>query len=257
MISMLQSYPRIARRTGDARRSSWARRYTSAVQEPSALARLVYDLHDGPLQALAVLRGDVELFRTQVADACSGSANVEPLVGRVDDFAARLEALDDELRAVSRSFVPRSSLAHGTLVEALGERLQAFESSTGIAASLETDGDLSRISSSQEDTLLRVVDAALANVRQHSSAGTVRVRVARGERELAATVDDDGCGFDPPSALARAAAAGRLGLVGMRERARSHGGHVMIRSCPRGRTSVRVTLPDRPREDERLAVGAA
>ena len=219
MISMLQSYPRIARRTGDARRSSWARRYSSAVQEPSALARLVYDLHDGPLQALAVLRGDVELFRTQVADACSGSANVEPLVGRVDDFAARLEALDDELRAVSRSFVPRSSLAHGTLVEALGERLQAFESSTGIAASLETDGDLSRISSSQEDTLLRVVDAALANVRQHSSATNVAVEISCEGARIRAAVSDDGLGFDVEQALLRAAAAGRLGLVGMAERA--------------------------------------
>ena len=60
--------------------------------------RLAFDLHDGALQDLAALAIELQLFRTQMA------ANADRLVlGRVDDFAARVDAIERDLRTLAHS----------------------------------------------------------------------------------------------------------------------------------------------------------
>jgi len=61
-------------------------------------------------------------------------------------------------------------------------------------------------------------------------------------------VIDDGCGFDLESTLARAAQAGRLGLVGMQERVRMLGGLTRIESREGGPTVISATLPAWPEQ---------
>ena len=60
--------------------------------------RLAFDLHDGALQDLAALAIELQLFRTQMA------ANADRLVlGHVDDFAARVGAIESDLRTLAHS----------------------------------------------------------------------------------------------------------------------------------------------------------
>jgi signal transduction histidine kinase len=56
-------------------------------------------------------------------------------------------------------------------------------------------------------------------------------------------VTDDGSGFEPESALIKAAREGHLGLVGMHERVRMLGGSTRIDSRPGGPTVISVSLP--------------
>ena len=49
----------------------------------------------------------------------------------------------------------------------------------------------------------------------------------------------------------RAAQTGKLGLVGMRERARLLGGTLLIESAPGGPTSIQLLLPNWRRRAER------
>ena len=76
----------------------------------------------------------------------------------------------------------------------------------------------------------------------------VRV-VVLGERDrLVVEIVDDGCGFDVATTLLDAGRRGRLGLVGVSERARLLGGSCEIHSRPGGPTRVAVELPRwRPR----------
>lgn len=85
--------------------------------------------------------------------------------------------------------------------------------------------------------LLRVLQEALANTRNHSDSRSVEVRLSREDGELRAEVLDDGRGFD-----LRTVPNG-VGLSGMRERVRAFGGRLEVRSEPGRGTSVRATLP--------------
>jgi signal transduction histidine kinase len=83
----------------------------------------------------------------------------------------------------------------------------------------------------------------LSNIREHSCARDVRVAVSGGRDRLIAEIVDDGCGFDVAETLLDAGRRGRLGLVGVSERARLLGGTCQLHSRPGGPTRVAVQLP--------------
>ncbi|HET6704179.1 sensor histidine kinase [Amycolatopsis sp.] len=91
--------------------------------------------------------------------------------------------------------------------------------------------------------LLRVVQGALANVRDHARAGRVTVSLAQHDGEVAVVVRDDGAGFTPGRTTA--APQRGFGLDTMRDRLREHDGELVVDSAP-GRGTVltaRIPLP--------------
>lgn len=74
--------------------------------------------------------------------------------------------------------------------------------------------------------VFRIFQEMLSNVARHARASHIQVRIAVNASELSLFVRDNGCGadadaFDAPTAY---------GVMGMRERARHHGGHLSITS---------------------------
>jgi len=206
------------------------------------LARVRFDLHDGPQQDVILLAQDVRLFRDQLRPLLEGSTDIGRALGRLDDFEAQLLALDGDLRRLSTS-VQSPFLSPGSLLESLQRVADAFAKRTGILPQTDFSADLSGLSESQEIALLALVQEALSNVRKHSDASTVLVSIAPDPEGIMAQVTDDGRGFDPETTVARAARAGRLGLVGMHERVRMLGGQTRIESRPGGPTVVSAVLP--------------
>jgi signal transduction histidine kinase len=84
--------------------------------------------------------------------------------------------------------------------------------------------------------LLRATQEALTNVRKHSGARHVDVRLRFDSEMTELEVRDDGRGFDPSG-------AGGFGLPGMKTRVAHIGGYVDIESAPGRGTVVRVKLP--------------
>ena len=206
------------------------------------LGRIGFDLHDGPLQDLALLRGDLRLLRRQLEESVGGE--LKPiLLGRVDDLAARLGAADDGLRAFARSF-ESPALLKKPFRTAIEEEVRAFAARAGIRGAVTVKGELDSLTASQRIAIFRIVQEALANVREHSGATEVTVSVQARNHYVDTTIADNGAGFDVESASVRARSAGRLGLVGMAERARLLGGMLTLDSRPGGPTSVVLTLPE-------------
>lgn len=209
------------------------------------LARLRFDLHDGPLQDVHLLAQDLRLFRDQLATALHGHADRDRALGRLDDLEGQLVALDGELRRMSAA-AQSPVLAHGRLDEALSGLVARFTQRTGIVPATELAGELGELSDSQQIALLSLVRESLSNVRKHADAEHVSIAVAAGPDGIRVKVSDDGAGFDPQTTGAAAARAGHLGLVGMRERVRMLGGETTIESRPGGPTVVRAMLPRWP-----------
>lgn len=206
------------------------------------IARLRYDLHDGPQQDLHLLALDLRLFRDQLGSVIQDQPNGPRLMGRLDDLEAQLVALDSELRQISTS-MQSPFLPAGTLPEALEEITSAFASRTDVQPEVELSGNLQALSDSQQITLLALIREALNNVQKHSHAGRVTIMISAHSRGVDAQIADDGCGFDPEETLVRAAREGHLGVVGIHERVRMLGGHARIESRPGGPTVISVSLP--------------
>ena len=85
--------------------------------------------------------------------------------------------------------------------------------------------------------VFRVVQEALANIVKHSGTTTARVTMIGATDTILLRVEDGGCGFVPTHA------AEGLGLVSMRERVRSAGGELSIRSMPGQGTAIEARVP--------------
>lgn len=205
-------------------------------------ARLGFDLHDGAIQDVAALAYDVRFFRKQLG-FLSGHEHYERVLGLVDDLEARLHVLDKDLRELVQAF-ESPSLLKRPFGEALRKVADAFTADTGIKAAVDLKGSLGFLSPSQRIALLRVVQGALANVRQHSDATEVLIEVSGEAGRVEAFVRDNGRGFEVESTLMRAVKMGALGLVGMSERVRLLGGSFDVQSRRGGPTTVSVKLTE-------------
>jgi signal transduction histidine kinase len=211
------------------------------------LARLRFDLHDGPQQDVHLLAQDLRLFREQLRPMIAADSNADRVLGRLDDLEAQLVALDGDLRRLSTS-VQSPFLTPGSLPEALRQLSEAFAARTGVEPEVQVTGSLAKLTDSQHITLLALIREALSNIRKHSEARQVTITIASSNKGIRAEITDDGSGFDPETTLVRAARAGRLGLVGMHERVRMLGGRTQINSRPGGPTVISATLPPWPAE---------
>jgi signal transduction histidine kinase len=220
---------------------SSSRERTLVAASERRLMRLGFDLHDGPIQDVLALAADVRLLQQQIYPFVLEDHR-EQAYGRFDDLTARLVDLDRQLREVAHSLETKSVLSR-PLGEILHREVDNFAERTGIGGALEIRGDPDSLSSAQRITVFRAIQEALANVREHSGASSVEVRLRARRSAIEVQIVDDGTGFEVERALAKAAQRGRLGLVGIAERVRMLGGTFDVESKPGGPTTLKFTLP--------------
>jgi signal transduction histidine kinase len=216
------------------------RERTLAEASERQLMRLGFDLHDGPLQDLAVLAMDVQMAQSELGKRVPARAR-KLVSGRLDDIHAQISTLERSLREVSCSLQPMSVLER-PLAEVLRGEVDRFEQRGSTRVTLELGGELDGLTASQRITIYRVVQEGLSNVRDHSGATDVRVMVDGRRGQIDIQIEDNGTGFNVEPTMIRAAKNGRLGLVGIGERVRLLGGQFDVRSRIGGPTLLSVTL---------------
>jgi signal transduction histidine kinase len=210
------------------------------------LTRLGFDLHDGPLQEVAVLAEDLRLLRgqleSQLESLDGGAARLHPVRGRMEEMDTQVVALDANLRRISNEVRAASVLLNRPFQSALRDLAQSFAARTGIDPRLTLEGDMKMLTASQQIALLNIIREAFSNIREHSDATRVEVQVSVNSEGVEAQVIDNGSGFDPEATLLSSARTGHLGLVAMHERARLLGGQCRMDSRPGGPTVITVVL---------------
>jgi signal transduction histidine kinase len=129
------------------------------------------------------------------------------------------------------------------LVPALEWLADDLAEQDGIEARVEVDGTLPKLSEEGQLLLFRIAQEALRNIGKHSGASEATLSLRVDDDRLEMRVVDNGHGFTLPKAVGDLAATGKLGLLGMHERARLLGGTLDIRSERRRGTTVVVELP--------------
>ena len=196
--------------------------------------RLAHEMHDGLAQVLASVNAGTQAVREYLR-----AGRVAEATEQLDRLAAASREVYSEvregilaLRAAGRSDRP--------LPELLREYVEQWQDQTGIEARAELSGEI-QLRSESELQVTRIAQEALANVRKHAQAKSVRVLLAGIDGELRLQVADDGRGFDP--AVATMTGSPRFGLATMRERAQAIGGTLQIESAPGKGTRVSLRLP--------------
>ena len=198
--------------------------------------RIARELHDDTAQAL------IDLSRRLDNLAISREQLSETVIWRLEEFQELIDSILQGVRRFSRDLRP-SVLDDLGLLPALEWLTANLMEEDGIETELKVYGDRRRLPPEAELALFRVVQEALSNVRRHSQASRVVIVVEFGEGRVRITVKDNGQGVELPGTTGDLASTGKLGLIGMHERARLLDGTLTVRSEPGKGTTVTVDVP--------------
>jgi PAS domain S-box-containing protein len=104
---------------------------------------------------------------------------------------------------------------------------------------IEETAEETELAPARTTALFRIVQEALNNVGRHAKASRVRVHAYINGGHVVVEIIDNGRGLNE----ADLAKTGHWGVMGMHERAISHGGEVHVNSTPGAGTSVRIVMP--------------
>lgn len=196
--------------------------------------RLSRELHDSLGQSLGAIKYSVE----RVAATYAGSPQGIP----PDELAAIVDSLGEsirETRSLAVALRPPMLDELGT-VSAIRTLCQNFgETYSKIAFQIEIDVENSDIPSRLSTPIFRITQEALNNAVKHSAASTILVSIRMDGVYLKLEILDDGIGFDSGNAdTGEFQQLGKVGRIGMRERATNSIGRLEIESQPGQGTKV-------------------
>ena len=205
---------------------------TLAVAEERV--RIAREIHDGMAQILAYVN-----TKAQAVKAYLDKDKPEQASAQLEQLASAAREVYTDAREGIMALRTRVG-PDQPLSEALQDYVERWELQSGIAGSLEIEGEI-QVSATVELQLLRILQEALSNTRKHSGATQVEVRIHQERDRLIASVEDDGTGFDPSNRPREAFP--RFGLAIMRERAESIGGSLDLETSPGSGTRVKIEVP--------------
>ena len=202
--------------------------------------RIARELHDDTAQALTGLSRRLDIL----VDTLASSKNQLPkeIPERLEELRDQSDRILEGVRRFSRDLRP-PVLDDLGLLPALKWLATALEEQHSVAANIRVLGEQHRLPDEAELALFRIAQEALNNVRKHSGASAVEVTVDFRGGGITMVVADNGSGYEIPSSTSDLAASGKLGIIGMQERARLLGGTLVVNSEPGTGTRVLVTVP--------------
>lgn len=212
----------------------YAREITRAQEDERQ--RIARELHDETIQMLIVVSRRLE--------ASISPAELLPETTRqqLGQVRALIGDILGGARRLVRDLRP-PALDHLGLVAAIRGLTRDLTEDHDIQTELVVEGETRRLAPEVELTLFRIIQEALSNVRRHSGASRATVRLAFSFDRVRAIIDDDGCGFDAPEEMGDLVSTGKLGLIGMDERAQTLGGTLALQSAPHHGSVVTVDVP--------------
>lgn len=202
---------------------------------------VAYDLHDGLTQYVMGAYAHFQSFRATEASGDAAGAAEEYQIGLryLNEAVVESRRLVNGLRTLALDDMGLAGALEQLVFE---ERVRAgWESATVDHQFADV-----RFNQTVQTAIYRIGQEALTNIRKHASARNVRLTLAvetvPGEAldYMVLTVEDDGVGFVPSSIDNH---GNRVGLQGMRERARLLDGKLDVVSTPGHGTTIWARIP--------------
>ena len=201
-------------------------------------ARVSRELHDGVVQSLHAIAFRLYALRTRPASSePEREQELLEVQQLVQNEAANVRHLIQQLEPLD--FDPRH------LVDFLSGMVTRYRQDTGIGAQFVCDTPQVSLPPGTCREIAGIVREALANVRRHSGAQHVLVRLARQHGGWMLTVEDDGRGFEFSGRLTHAELdENRRGPLVIKQRVRAIEGELTIISKAGQGARLEIKVPD-------------
>ncbi len=213
---------------------SYARQIITAQEEERK--RMARELHDDTAQSLVALSRQLDGL---LSGDDRGSKHIKQ---RLEELRQLTAEISQGVRGFSQALRP-STLDDLGLLPTLEGLTAKLSEEDGVEVKLEVLGHKRRLSPETDLVLFRIAQEALTNVRKHSQATRVVTTVEFGDGIVRLTISDNGRGFKVPDRPGELVETGKLGLIGMFERAQLLGGTLKVQSQPGQGTTVVAEIP--------------
>jgi signal transduction histidine kinase len=190
-------------------------------------ARVARELHDGAIQALFGIEMKIEALRR------GGGLTQGQVEAELGDVQVLLQNEVLALRELMQALRPIELETSDQLPDVLASLVERFRRDTGVSARFVSTGVPVSLPPATALEMARIVQEALVNVRKHSRARNVLVRLTNDDHACTLIIEDDGQGFGFEGRLsARELEKRRIGPAIIKERARIAGAELAVDSSP-------------------------
>lgn len=197
--------------------------------------RVAREIHDGPAQTMAniVIQSEIceKLFEKDVQAAKE----------ELDILKKVTRSSLEELRKIIFDLRP-AALDDLGLLAVTQRYCSDFQENTGILTDFVVLGNKIRLDPNIEVALFRIIQEGLNNVKKHSKANNVTVKIECLENIVNLNISDDGCGFDMDK-NGIFSSGNHFGLMSIKERAELFGGSINIDSILGCGTKLYISIP--------------
>jgi len=198
-------------------------------KERTAIAR---EIHDELGQALTALKMDLSWLKKRLPK------NQKSLFEKEASMSELVESTIQTVKKISSELRP-GILDHLGLTAAIEWQAEEFQKRTGIPCSVSIVPEEIVPDKDRSTTIFRIFQETLTNITRHAKATKVSVKLEKEDSRLVLEVRDNGKGITEK----QLSDSKSLGLMGIRERAASWGGHVNMKGVRNKGTTVSVHIP--------------
>jgi signal transduction histidine kinase len=199
-------------------------------------ARVARELHDGAVQSLIAVEMQVDVVRRQAEADKPITGELGRIQGLLREEVLKLRELMQQMKSID--------VDSQRLLGVLNDTVERFQRETGITARFVTE--VAELDMPQRvcRELLRIVQEGLVNVRKHSGARHVLVRLGSNTERWNLIMEDDGKGF-PFAGRFKQEQMEEMGKgpTIIKERVRLLAGELTVESTPGQGARLEVTVP--------------
>ncbi len=196
--------------------------------------RISRELHDVVAQSLVGINIHVSTLAREM------KVELGSLQGRIASTQQVIEKAMDRVHQFAQELRP-TSLDDIGLIPALQTSARTYMEQTGIRVSLKAFAGIEKAPEIVRTAFYRIAQEALMNVAKHAKASAVEILIENSDGSISMEISDNGQGFELDEHQVWKK-KGRLGLVGMRERAEMIVGDFSVSSAPGSPTTVRIVV---------------
>ncbi|OGN99224.1 MAG: hypothetical protein A2Y89_05800 [Chloroflexi bacterium RBG_13_51_18] len=197
--------------------------------------RISHELHDETIQALVVLSRQLDAMALNDGLSEETKRHLEELWQQTDSILQGVRRLSQDLRP--------AAIDRLGLLPAVQWLASEVTNHSKIATKVDIVGEEHRLPEEVAIALFRIIQEALRNIWRHSGATSAEITLEFTMDRTKITIHDNGRGFVIAGKVGELAKQGKLGLVGMQERAQLIGGTISVESGPSQGTTITVEAP--------------
>ncbi len=199
--------------------------------------RIAREIHDGPAQYIANAMMRVDFCKVVV------KKDLNQGISELDDLKSNVRMALKEVRGIIYDLRPLSLEELG-LYEAIKEMVNIISSENNITIKTFIDEGEYKVEKIIQVATYRIIQEIFNNMKKHSKAKFVELRINYIKDCICIYIQDDGVGFNVKETLLKVKQKGNCyGLIGIFERVKQLGGKIEIKSSNGNGTIYKIRLP--------------